>query len=167
MDGRHGEGAWQGGGMNPFLRCPDTISPLKPQHDTVHLSVEPVQQCSKDSCIESQCPDKCTHIQIDLCAMHKCYCTSATCCRDTIGSIEPGIPGHSSHSPHLEPQNHKILTTKNLYTRPAGSDKKTPSNMKTFFSVNFEPCIVENLNPMTFKMANIATNTHICFYWVI
>ena len=42
----HGWPAWRRGmargGMNPFLRCPDTISPLKPQHDTVHLSVEPV-----------------------------------------------------------------------------------------------------------------------------
>ena len=36
------KGHGKGGGMNPFLRCPDTISPLKPQHDTVHLSVEPV-----------------------------------------------------------------------------------------------------------------------------
>ena len=39
-----------------------------------------------------------------ICANTACtFCTSATCLRDKITGIEPGIPGHSSHSPHLEP----------------------------------------------------------------
>ena len=77
--------------------------------------------------LESQCPDKCTHIQNDLCAMRKCYCTSATCCRDKIGSIEPGIPGHSSHSPHP-----RTIKSSQTFTWPPFSYKEHPKKEPYF-----------------------------------
>ena len=126
----HGWPAWRRGmargGHEPFSSLPRyNLSIETPTRHCTLVCGTRLTMFQRFLYLESQCPDKCTHIQNDLCAMRKCYCTSATCCRDKIGSIEPGIPGHSSHSPHP-----RTIKSSQTFTWPPFSYKEHPQKKK-------------------------------------
>ena len=91
--------------------------------------------------------------------MRKCYCTSATCCRDKIGSIEPGIPGHSSHSPHP-----RTIKSSQTFTWPPFSYKEHPQKKKHILGwlciMTYIMCLWKT-DP---NVANIVTQSHWCWF---
>ena len=163
--------------MNPFLRCPDTISPLKPPTRDYAPVCAACLTYSSGCSTDGQCANKWTHLY------------TFTIFAKVQNISAPTQRAHFVHlrhawgirSPALSQQaslvillilltwSPRTIKSSQLKTFTHGLTVPTKNTLKyeNLFSVNFEPCIVEYLNPMTFKMANIATNTHICFYWVI